>query len=100
WVELGSGFGRFLAAKIEFSHGTGQTVNLLALRLQWFESTPAHASSRAKITWIRGESNPCFVCPPRGNQFHHRELHILKYSDPDVPDEFKRKYRALLQSES
>ena len=24
-----------------------QTVNLLALRLQWFEATPAHASSRA-----------------------------------------------------
>src|SRR6516162_4834528 len=27
-----------LAAKIEFSYGAGQTVNLLALRLQWFES--------------------------------------------------------------
>jgi hypothetical protein len=27
-------FGRFLAAKIEFSYGAGQTVNLLALRLQ------------------------------------------------------------------
>jgi hypothetical protein len=26
-VELGSGFGRFLAAKIEFSYGAGQTVN-------------------------------------------------------------------------
>jgi hypothetical protein len=48
-VELGSGFGRFLAAKIEFSYGAGQTVNLLALRLQWFESTPAHASSRALL---------------------------------------------------
>ena len=46
-VELGSGFGRFLAAKIEFSYGAGQTVNLLALRLQWFESTPAQASPRA-----------------------------------------------------
>jgi len=33
-------FGRFLAAKIEFSYGAGQTVSLLALRLQWFESTP------------------------------------------------------------
>ena len=42
--ELGSGFGRFLAAKIEFSYGAGQTVNLLALRLQWFESTPTQAS--------------------------------------------------------
>jgi hypothetical protein len=40
-IELGSGFGRFLAAKIEFSYGAVQTVNLLALRLQWFESTPA-----------------------------------------------------------
>ena len=26
----------FLAAKIEFSYGVGQTVNLLSLRLQWF----------------------------------------------------------------
>jgi hypothetical protein len=32
-IELGSGFGRFLAAKIEFSYGAGRTVNLLALRL-------------------------------------------------------------------
>jgi hypothetical protein len=46
-VELGSGFGRFLAAKIEFSYGAVQTVNLLALRLQWFESTPTHGSYRA-----------------------------------------------------
>ena len=38
-VEPGSD----LAAKIEFSYGAGQTVNLLALRLQWFESTPAQA---------------------------------------------------------
>jgi len=43
-LELGSGFGRFLAAKIEFSYGAWQTVNLLALRLQWFESTPTHGS--------------------------------------------------------
>src|SRR6516165_1240806 len=48
--ELGSGFGRFLAAKIEFSYGAGQTVNLLALRLQWFESTPAQASPRT-VRW-------------------------------------------------
>jgi hypothetical protein len=27
--------------------GSWQTVNLLALRLQWFESTPAHSSTRA-----------------------------------------------------
>src|SRR5262249_501794 len=46
-VELGSRFGRFLTAKIEFSYGAGQTVNLLALRLQWFESTPTQASPRA-----------------------------------------------------
>src|SRR5262245_40385945 len=46
-IELGSGFGRFLAAKIEFSYGAGQTVNLLALRLQWFESTPTQTSPRA-----------------------------------------------------
>src|SRR5215471_17598866 len=46
-IELGSGFGRFLAAKIQFSYGVGQTVNLLASRLQWFESTPTQASPRA-----------------------------------------------------
>src|SRR6516162_4995740 len=34
-LRAGSDFGRFLAAKIEFSYGPGQTVNLLALRLQW-----------------------------------------------------------------
>ena len=34
-------FGSGLAAELEFSYGAGQTVNLLALRLQWFESTPA-----------------------------------------------------------
>ena len=28
---------------------TGQTVNLLALRLQWFESTPAHTSPPRKL---------------------------------------------------
>ena len=38
-----------LAAKTRILLGTGQTVNLLALRLQWFESTPAHASSRATL---------------------------------------------------
>src|SRR5215471_3763601 len=36
-----------MAAKIEFSYGAVQTVNLLALRLQWFESTPTQASPRA-----------------------------------------------------
>ena len=46
-VELGSGFGRFSAAKIEFSYGAVQTVNLLALRLQRFESTLTQASPRA-----------------------------------------------------
>ena len=37
----------FLAAKIEFSYGVVQSVNLLALRLQWFEDTPTHGSYRA-----------------------------------------------------
>ena len=40
-------FGSGLAAELEFSYGTGQTVNLLALRLQWFESTPTQASPKA-----------------------------------------------------
>ena len=52
-VELGLGFARFLAAKIEFPYGAGQTVNLLALRLQWFESTPAHASPRAILQVLK-----------------------------------------------
>jgi hypothetical protein len=46
-VEPGSGIGRFLAAKIGFSYGAVQIVNLLALCLQWFESTPTQASPRA-----------------------------------------------------
>ena len=58
-VELGSGFGRFLAAKIEFSYGVGQTVNLLALRLQWFESTPTQTSPTAILQ----------VFKPFGGQF-------------------------------
>jgi hypothetical protein len=37
-------FDRFLAAKPEFSYEAVCTVNLLALRLQWFESTPTQAS--------------------------------------------------------
>jgi len=52
-IELGSGFGRFLAAKIEFSYGAGQTVNLLALGLQWFESTPTQASPRAILQFLK-----------------------------------------------
>ena len=52
-LELGSGVGRFLAAKIEFSYGTGQTVNLLALRLQWFDSTPTQASPRAILQVLK-----------------------------------------------
>ena len=52
-IELGSGFGRFLAAKIEFSYGAVQTVNLLALGLQWFESTPTQASPRAILQVLK-----------------------------------------------
>ena len=36
---------------------TGQTVNLLALRLQWFESTPAHTSPFAS-SGLRMASHP------------------------------------------
>jgi len=52
-VELSSGFGSDLAAELEFSYGAGQTVNLLALRLQWFESTPAHGSYRAILQVLK-----------------------------------------------
>ena len=54
-IELGSGLGRFLAAKIEFSYGVGQTVNLLALRLQWFESTPAHGFYLSRFSAARAD---------------------------------------------
>jgi hypothetical protein len=55
------GFGRFLAAKIEFSYGAVQTVNLLALRLQWFESTPTQASPRAilQVLKLLGATSYC-----------------------------------------
>jgi hypothetical protein len=51
--ELGPSFDRFLAAKIEFSYGAVQTVNLLALRLQWFESTPTQASPGAILQVLK-----------------------------------------------
>jgi hypothetical protein len=52
-------FGSGLAAELEFPYGAGQTVNLLALRLQWFESTPTQAlpepflkcSNRLAVNW-------------------------------------------------
>jgi hypothetical protein len=54
-VELSrgrAGFGRFLAAKIEFSYGAVQTVNLLALRLQWFESTADQIAYSQGVTQL------------------------------------------------
>jgi hypothetical protein len=41
-----------LAAKIEFSYGAVQTVNLLALRLQWFESTPVQIAYSQLVTQL------------------------------------------------
>src|SRR5262249_32240366 len=76
-IEPGSSFVRFLAAKIEFSYGAGQTVNLLALRLQWFESTPAQAFPKAilqvfkpfggqlGISFPVSDTNPFAVSPER-----------------------------------
>jgi hypothetical protein len=76
-IELGLSFGRFLAAKIAFSYGALQTVNLLALRLQWFESTPAHASPRSILQVFKpfggqlgisspvSDTNPFPVSPER-----------------------------------
>jgi hypothetical protein len=43
WVSVLTDFGR----QNDIFLGAIQTVNLLALRLQWFESTPTQASSRA-----------------------------------------------------
>ena len=34
---------------LEFSYEAGQTINLLALRLQWFKSTPTQASPRTVL---------------------------------------------------
>jgi hypothetical protein len=46
WVHTCDAFGASLyqrSQKGRFRSGqTGQTVNLLALRLRWFESSPAH----------------------------------------------------------
>ena len=53
---------------------TGQTVNLLALRLRWFESSPAHFSNDAfsknglcpigaSIRWTSGPSCANHPCP-------------------------------------
>jgi len=44
--EIGSIFVHFLSISRSITSGKWQTVNLLALRLQWFESTPAHTSPR------------------------------------------------------
>jgi len=63
-IELGSGFGRFLAAKIEFSYGAGQTVNLLALRLQWFESTPTQVFPRAILEVFKPFSGQLEISSP------------------------------------
>src|SRR5262249_34103777 len=52
WNVEFDNFGRFLAAKIEFSYGAVQTVNLLALRLQWFESTPTQASPKRLLCFL------------------------------------------------
>ena len=66
-----------MAAKIEFSYGPVQTVNLLALRLQWFESTPAQAFPKAilqvfkpfggqlGISFPVSDTNPFPVSPER-----------------------------------
>jgi hypothetical protein len=48
-------FGSGLAAELEFSYGAGQTVNLLALRLQWFESTPAHGFYLSRFSAARAD---------------------------------------------
>jgi hypothetical protein len=69
-------FGCGLAAKLAFSYRTGQTVNLLALRLQWFESTPAQASLRAILQvlkplgwqWSESDINPFCPTPARSER--------------------------------
>jgi hypothetical protein len=57
-------FGRFLAAKIEFSYGVVQTVNLLALRLQWFESTPTQTSPTAILQVFKPFGGQLGIPPP------------------------------------
>jgi len=44
---------RVLTAELEFSYGVMQTVNLLALRLEWFEPTPTHGSCRGILQVLK-----------------------------------------------
>jgi hypothetical protein len=53
-----------LAAKIEFSYGAVQTVNLLALRLQWFESTPTQAPPRGILQVFKPLGRQLGISPP------------------------------------
>jgi hypothetical protein len=55
---------------------TGQTVNLLALRLRWFESSPAHSSTGAVI---RELVSGLFVAHLRDDRhIHHRRRNRVR----------------------
>ena len=67
---------------------TGQTVNLLALRLRWFESSPAQIS----LELLLGESSSLFVghlhAGPRirrRRSVHRRRRHPAAAARADVP---------------
>ena len=56
---------------------TGQTVNLLALRLRWFESSPAQILCRS----VRSNFNGLFAGHRRGghHRTHHRRHSLLRH---------------------
>ena len=65
-----------LTAKGRYRSGqTGQTVNLLALRLRWFESSPAQMPCR---TVIRQFVSGLFAGHLRGDRRIHRHRRIRR----------------------
>jgi hypothetical protein len=67
-----------LAAKIEFYYGAGQTVNFLALRLQWFESTPTQASPRAILEVFKPFGGQLGISFPVSEPTHSQPLKTNK----------------------
>src|SRR5437773_4467828 len=69
YENLASKTGRYRSGQ------TGQTVNLLALRLRWFESSPAHSSAGAVI---RELVSGLFAGHLRGDRHIHRRHRIRR----------------------
>src|SRR5205807_3597938 len=78
WVDTCGAFGASLYQRSQtgrFRSGqTGQTVNLLALRLRWFESSPAHFSFETGV----------YRRLPRDRDFERPEERDLPRDDVDL----------------